>query len=876
MPITTGIGSAAAKARAPRWSWRLCSLVGLSSVLLLAMSALASRNLRTDTLNVGWVMHTEQVRYQLSQIARLLVDAHTSARGYALTRKPSILNSYQDATGSLEPALVRLQQLVFDNPKQRSLAAKLAGMVPGVATSNEALLQHARDSDSTQAGTLSADDQAQQLTADALSTLSEMQSEEDRLLQLRQLSEDRSRLWVKVTVWATGGLGVLLIVLVFYFTRRDEAILRRTERELATTLHSIGDAVISTDTDGSIRFMNPEAERLTGWPQASGRGKPLAEVFRIIGERTRAPVDSPAIQVLKKGKTVQLANHTILVARDGTERAIADSGAPILDDAGRVLGMVLVFRDASAERAAERKLQLRDAELQIINDHARFPIVHLDRRHHYIFVNRAYAERFGLTPEQCAGKHIREVAGELAYENVRPHIEAVLAGRTVEFESEIPYQAPLGTRWMRCIYAPVHRSEDEEVRSLVATVTDITDRKEAEEMLRRSQAALQEADRRKDEFLATLSHELRNPLAPIRTAAQILASPEISSQQLKWAQNVLQRQVGHMALLLDDLLDIARITQGKLDIRMERVTINGIVDSAVEAARPLIDGKNHHLTVTLPPEALTIEADPLRLSQVLSNLLTNAAKYTDPGGHIDLRAVSQEGVLTLSVKDNGIGIAPESIDRIFEMFSQIEGVSGRSEGGLGIGLALVKGLTELHGGAVEVRSDGLGHGSEFVLRLPIAITDSASRLIGSIVGPPAIAGARRVLIADDNRDAADSLGMLLGLAGHEVRVAHSGQTALSLAQVFRPDTALLDIGMPDLSGYEVARQLRREPWGIGIRLIALTGWGQTDDRRRAHEAGFDYHLTKPIDPDALAALITNDDLTVVKARQSSGHAADQG
>jgi CheY-like chemotaxis protein len=252
---------------------------------------------------------------------------------------------------------------------------------------------------------------------------------------------------------------------------------------------------------------------------------------------------------------------------------------------------------------------------------------------------------------------------------------------------------------------------------------------------------------------------------------------------------------------------------------------------------------------------------------VISNLLTNAAKYTDPGGHIDLRVVSQDGALSLSVKDDGIGIAPGSIDRIFEMFSQIEVISGRSEGGLGIGLALVKGLTELHGGTVEVRSDGLGHGSEFILHLPVAVTDSASRPVGSSVDPPAITETRRVLIADDNRDAADSLGMLLGLAGHEVRIAHSGQTALSLAQVFRPDTALLDIGMPDLSGYEVARQLRREPWGAGIRLIALTGWGQTDDRRRAHEAGFDHHLTKPIDPDALAALITNDDLTVVKARQ---------
>jgi CheY-like chemotaxis protein/two-component sensor histidine kinase len=306
--------------------------------------------------------------------------------------------------------------------------------------------------------------------------------------------------------------------------------------------------------------------------------------------------------------------------------------------------------------------------------------------------------------------------------------------------------------------------------------------------------------------------------------------------------------------LLDDLLDVARITQGKLELKRQRITLTSVVDSAVEAARPSIDGKNHRLTVTLPPQAVSLDADPLRLSQVLCNLLTNAAKYTDAGGHIILAGRIEDGALSLSIRDNGIGIPAESLSGIFAMFSQVEGAAARSEGGLGIGLALVNGLIGLHGGTVEAKSKGLGHGSEFIVKLPIGTFDSAVTITADTAAPAPI--GRRILVADDNEDAANSLAMILEMSGHDVRVVHDGRAAVSVAHTFRPDTVLLDIGMPQLNGYEVAQALRQEPWGGGIWLIALTGWGQESDRRRAIDAGFDHHLTKPVDPDALESLLS--------------------
>jgi signal transduction histidine kinase/ActR/RegA family two-component response regulator len=393
------------------------------------------------------------------------------------------------------------------------------------------------------------------------------------------------------------------------------------------------------------------------------------------------------------------------------------------------------------------------------------------------------------------------------------------------------------------------------VRTVGAELDD-TDRRLAEARLRDSEEALRKADQRKDEFLATLAHELRNPLAPIRTAAEMLTLPNLTPKQLMWSRQVIHRQVEHMARLLDDLLDVARITRGKLQLRLQPVDLDTVVDTAVEAARPLLAAREHSLSISVPSDLPTFEADPVRLAQILSNLLTNAAKYTDsPGGRIAVVARIEGGMLRICVQDNGIGLSPIALADIFTMFSQVQHSHARAEGGLGIGLALVKGLVDLHGGTIEVFSEGAGRGSEFVVTLPCRMSASAPSGTAAPLASRAPV-CRRILVADDNIDAANTLSMLLRLAGHDVRTAHGGCLALELAAEFRPEFAFLDIGMPDLDGYEVARQLRATDIGSQLLLIAVTGLGQDEDKRRALEAGFDHHMTKPVDPQRLDALLS--------------------
>jgi PAS domain S-box-containing protein len=507
------------------------------------------------------------------------------------------------------------------------------------------------------------------------------------------------------------------------------------------------------------------------------------------------------------------------------------------------------IRLSRLRRAASEHIKVSEERLRIAIDEAGMGTWDLDLRTQESRWSRSHYTLLGLLPDES-----NLATYEMWRSRVHPAdlelVEAAFSkSRDTQTLSSQEYRiirADTGAvRWLRALGRFLYDESGAAVRS-VGVFFDDTDRKTAE-------MALREADQRKDVFLATLAHELRNPLAPIRNAAQMLGSPKLAADQLHWAQSVIQRQVKHMAWLLDDLLDVARITQGKLDLKKQHITLNSVVDSAVEASRPLLDSKSHRFTVTLPSEPVMLDGDLLRLSQVLSNLLTNAAKYTDAGGDIALSGRLEGIGLTLSVKDNGIGIPAESLNGIFAMFSQLEGAAARSEGGLGIGLALVQGLIELHGGTVEAKSEGLGHGSEFIVKLPIASTDSASTPTDHAAAPNP--RTRRILVADDNQDAANSLAMILEMDGHEVRVAHDGRAALSVAQTFRPDTVLLDIGMPQLNGYEVARALRQEPWGAGITLIALTGWGQESDRQKAIDAGFDRHLTKPIDPGALESLL---------------------
>jgi PAS domain S-box-containing protein len=365
------------------------------------------------------------------------------------------------------------------------------------------------------------------------------------------------------------------------------------------------------------------------------------------------------------------------------------------------------------------------------------------------------------------------------------------------------------------------------------------------------------ADRRKNEFLATLAHELRNPLAPIRNALQLLqlapGNPDIQQR----ASGVIERQLGQMVRLIDDLLDISRITNNKLRLRKERTELAAAVRSAVETARPLIEEAGHELTILLPPDPVYVDADLTRLAQVFTNLLSNSAKYTERGGHVWLTVEAQRDEAVVSVRDSGIGITAEHLPHLFEMFSQATSALERASGGLGVGLALARGVVELHGGSIEARSEGLGRGSEIIVRLP-RLTDTAA----PVQEQPQPSGGKketrprlRVLVADDNRDSADSLSLLLELAECEVFTARDGLEAVEAAVAHHPDAALLDIGMPQLNGYEVAARIRQQPWGKRMLLVAITGWGQEDDKQRARDAGFDHHLTKPVDFSDLKRLL---------------------
>jgi CheY-like chemotaxis protein/nitrogen-specific signal transduction histidine kinase len=402
-------------------------------------------------------------------------------------------------------------------------------------------------------------------------------------------------------------------------------------------------------------------------------------------------------------------------------------------------------------------------------------------------------------------------------------------------------------RWVKASYVPTH-DKSGQVDGWVAVLMDTTAHHQMEE-------ALREADRRKDEFLAVLAHELRNPLAPIRNSLHILRLTHQDDEAADEVCEMMERQVNHMVRLVDDLLEVSRITRGKVVLQKELVELASVIRSAVEASRPLIDEARHQLALSIPAEPLTVEGDPVRLSQIFSNLLNNAAKYTDDGGQIWLSVRVEGQEVVVAVRDTGTGISADMLPRIFELFTQSDVARGRAQGGLGIGLTLVKTMVELHGGQVSASSPGIGQGSEFVVRLPLIATPSRSRSVESRVRPTKVLAARRVLVVDDNRDAAESLGKLLKLLGAQVQVVFSGAEALEAVRNEKPATILLDIGMPEMNGYEVARRIRSEAENRDITLIALTGWGQEQDRRRSHDAGFDHHLVKPVNSASLLELL---------------------
>lgn len=466
--------------------------------------------------------------------------------------------------------------------------------------------------------------------------------------------------------------------------------------------------------------------------------------------------------------------------------------------------------------------------------------------------NAGAEQVFGYPAEEAVGKHISLIIPPERMQEEDEIIRRLKMGERIKHFDTVRLRRDGQQVPVSVTTSPI-RDETGQIIAASKIARDITERKRSEEELRRLAAQLSEADRRKDEFLATLAHELRNPLAPLRNAVQIFRIAA-DQQTRENARAMMERQLTQLVHLVDDLLDVSRITSGKLQLRKEQVALKAVVDNAIEIARPLIDRMRHALTVKLPDEKLVVDADLTRLGQVLANLLNNSAKYTDPGGRIWLTVERQGSDVVLSVRDTGIGIAAEQLPSLFTMFNQGSRALEQTQGGLGIGLTLVKRLVEMHGGSCEARSEGVGKGSEFIVRLPVVVETLKSEPANR-QRERAACSSLRILIVDDNRDAADSLSIMLQMAGNETRIAYDGLQGLEHADAFRPDVLLLDIGLPKLNGYEVCRRIRGEPWGKNMVLIAITGWGHDNDRRSSQEAGFDHHLVKPVDLNGLLNML---------------------
>lgn len=471
-----------------------------------------------------------------------------------------------------------------------------------------------------------------------------------------------------------------------------------------------------------------------------------------------------------------------------------------------------------------------------------------------LYVSPSFLNLLGVELQQMRDRgQFHFLADEIRAELERKWQNARSAGEVFNAE----YKIPLGDGSEKTIWTHgLLVQTPDGLHRWVGVNIDITERVQAQEELRHQADALRDADRQKDEFLALLGHELRNPLAPLRNALHVLLQPALDKTVMHEVKEMMEKQVSHLSRLVDDLLDVARISQGKIELLKERVDLAAAVKNAVASVRPLIDARNHRLTVLLPEEPIAVEADPTRLEQILVNLLNNAAKYTKPGGEISLSTVAEGNDAVIRIRDNGVGIPPELLPKIFNLFAQAETSLDRSQGGLGIGLTLVKKLVELHGGAVSASSAGQGRGSEFVVRLA-ALPAAAGRPESAKADGTLVGKQMRVLVVDDSADTANTLKLFLELAGHEVRTVYDGPAALVAFHTFQPDVVLLDLGLPGMDGYDVARQLRRQLRSKSPLLVAVSGYGQDDDKRRSHEAGFDLHLTKPADPRKLISIIAS-------------------
>jgi len=623
-----------------------------------------------------------------------------------------------------------------------------------------------------------------------------------------------------------------------------------TARLLASIVESSDDAIVSKSLDGIIQSWNAGAERLFGYSAEQAIGRHIS----LVIPPERLAEEDDIVASLKAGKRIDHV-ETERVRSDGQRVQVSLTISPIRDASGVVIGASKIARDVTERKRIEAE---REKFVTVIENSTDF-IGMCDLDGVPFFVNRAGLKMVGLDDIEQARR--MPVASFFFSEDqdrmMHEFFPSVLRNGHGEVEVRFRHFKTGAPRWMAYKVLTLPGADGRPVA--FATVSqDVTERRRLEDDLRRVVAELSDADRRKNEFLAMLAHELRNPLAPISNAVRALSLGRRDETAVDSASEMLERQVGQIIRLVDDLLDVSRISRGKIALRPERVELTRIIDQAVEASRAQYRSMDQELTVSLPSEPVYLNADPTRLAQVVGNLLNNAHKFTDVGGRISV-AVEREGAqVVIRVKDTGVGIAAEHLAGIFEMFTQVESSLERSRSGLGIGLTLVKTLVEMHGGTVEAHSDGPGRGSEFVVRLPVLrdVPESLSPAAPEHLDASPVV-RRRVLIVDDNRDAAEWLATLLSLSGHETHIALDGDQAVKAAERLLPDAILLDIGLPRIDGYEVCRRIREQPWGRGLMIVALTGWGQEEDRQKSKEAGFNTHLVKPVDDEVIMNLLAS-------------------
>ena len=835
-------------------------LLMLVLACLIGVGGLAYRSMQAATESGQREAHSRAVMSQLDELLSSLKDAETGQRGFIITGQPEYLEPYHASVGLFAAQLERLRLLTAGNPRQQQrIAAFAQGAQERMAIARETIA--VRQTQGLLAASEAVKALAGKKSMDQLRALvAQAKAEEAENLKNHSTQNGASQRRTLEAVLLGGTLGALALLLLFACLRRELASRHEAEKELRhiasqyqMLFNSIDEAFCIVELifdDGKVpvdyRFLevNPAFERQTGMSDAKGRRMlelvPDMEAhwFEIYGK------------VALTGEPHRFVNEAKAMQGRWFDAYAFRLGGP---ESGRV---AVLFRDISDRMKTAEAMRQSEARFRALFDWGPIAIFSSDAAGRLRECNRAALELWGSEPGAGEGDSaffkappVRLPDGTLA-PTLRSRTAEVLRGDIAAvYDEAFVIERPDAPSMTVIAHVVPLIGKAGDITGAITCCYDVTERTRLQHETAEQAQALTDLHRRKDEFLAVLSHELRNPLAALSNALQLLRLPADVDPLQRHSRGIMERQLKHLKHLVDDLLEVSRITTGNVRLRLEQASLNSIVENAVDAANPLIAQHRHALTVSMPQAAVFVHADAARLERVLVNLLTNAAKYTSPGGLIWLTVENEPMVsgeqaampmVAIRVRDSGLGIAPELLPRIFDLFTQAD----RSQGGLGIGLSLVKQLVELHGGTVTVSST-LSRGSEFVVRLPVMLAPAASAL-GDSARTPAKA-QQRVLVVDDNVDNAQGLAMLLEMTGHATRLAHDGPAAVQAAIDYQPDVVLLDIGLPGLDGYKVAQRIRQQAGLENVVLGALTGYGQDSDRQRSQDAGFDHYLVKPAD-----------------------------